>query len=168
MHLPRGPHVTGHDVRRHPREGPAPRALVDAVHREGAAIFIQLGHGGLYSMEAWHEPYASTAAGPLLAASPPAACGRRSAACPCTSSPPRRSASSPSRYGEVAAWGREAGYDGIQLGSANAKLLDQLLSPFYNRRTDEFGGSLERRASVLRLHPRGGRRASRRRLSRAR
>ena len=55
------------------------------------------------------------------------------------------------RYGEVAAWAREAGYDGVQLGSANAKLLDQFLSPFYNRRTDEFGGSLERRARVLRL-----------------
>src|SRR5881397_1312261 len=39
----------------------------------------------------------------------------------------------------------------LQLGSANAKLLDQFLSPFYNRRTDEFGGSLERRASILRL-----------------
>jgi 2,4-dienoyl-CoA reductase-like NADH-dependent reductase (Old Yellow Enzyme family) len=55
------------------------------------------------------------------------------------------------QYGDVAAWAREAGYDGFQLGSANAKLLDQFLSPFYNRRTDEFGGSLERRAEVLRL-----------------
>ena len=56
-----------------------------------------------------------------------------------------------SRYGEVGAWARQAGYDGIQLGSANAKLLDQFLSPFYNRRTDEFGGSLEGRARVLLL-----------------
>ena len=39
----------------------------------------------------------------------------------------------------MAAWAREAGYDGVQLGSANAKLLDQFLSPFYNRRDDEFG-----------------------------
>ena len=39
----------------------------------------------------------------------------------------------------------------MQLGSANAKLLDQFLSPFYNRRTDEFGGSLERRARILQL-----------------
>ena len=38
--------------------------MVDAVHAEGAAIFIQLGHGGLYAMEAWHEPYASQRAGP--------------------------------------------------------------------------------------------------------
>jgi 2,4-dienoyl-CoA reductase-like NADH-dependent reductase (Old Yellow Enzyme family) len=55
------------------------------------------------------------------------------------------------RYGEVAGWAREAGYDGIQLASSNAKLLDQFLSPFYNRRTDEFGGSAERRASILRV-----------------
>jgi 2,4-dienoyl-CoA reductase-like NADH-dependent reductase (Old Yellow Enzyme family) len=55
------------------------------------------------------------------------------------------------RYGEVAGWAREAGYDGVQLGSANAKLLDQFLSPFYNRRSDEFGGSTENRARVLKL-----------------
>ena len=55
------------------------------------------------------------------------------------------------RYGEVAAWAREAGYDGVQLGSSNAKLLDQFLSPFYNRRDDEFGGTPDKRARVLRL-----------------
>ena len=55
------------------------------------------------------------------------------------------------RFGDAAAWAREAGYDGVQLASANAKLLDQFLSPFYNRRDDEFGGSLEKRASILRV-----------------
>src|SRR5437870_751534 len=44
--------------------------MVDAVHREGAAIFLQVGHGGLYAMEAWHEPYASERKGPILAVSP--------------------------------------------------------------------------------------------------
>ena len=60
--------------------------MVDAVHAEGASIFIQLGHGGLYAMEAWHEPYASQRRGPVLAASPRAArcCGRRSGRCRCT------------------------------------------------------------------------------------
>src|SRR5437764_3771336 len=43
--------------------------MVDAVHREGAAIFLQIGHGGLYAMEAWHQPYASQRKGPVLAAS---------------------------------------------------------------------------------------------------
>jgi 2,4-dienoyl-CoA reductase-like NADH-dependent reductase (Old Yellow Enzyme family) len=39
----------------------------------------------------------------------------------------------------------------VQLASSNAKLIDQFLSPFYNRRTDEFGGSPERRARILEL-----------------
>ncbi len=33
--------------------------MVDAVHAAGAAIWIQVGLGGLFAMEAWHEPYAS-------------------------------------------------------------------------------------------------------------
>ncbi len=126
--------------------------MVEAVHREGAAIVLQAGHGGLYAMEAWHEPYASDRAGPIVAAS----------AVPWVLRPAFRGVdvhvlstdevrAMATRYGEVAAWAREAGYDGFQLGSANAKLLDQFLSPFYNRRTDEFGGSLEGRARVLRL-----------------
>src|SRR4051794_1677100 len=32
--------------------------MVDAVHGAGAAIWLQVGHGGLFAMEAWHEPYA--------------------------------------------------------------------------------------------------------------
>ena len=126
--------------------------MVDAVHQAGASIFLQLGHGGIYAIEAWHEPYASERQGPLLAAS----------ALPWFLRPQFRGVpvhvmttdevkDMAVRYGEIAAWAREAGYDGIQLGSANAKLLDQFLSPFYNRRTDEFGGSLENRARVLRL-----------------
>jgi 2,4-dienoyl-CoA reductase-like NADH-dependent reductase (Old Yellow Enzyme family) len=125
--------------------------MVEAVHREGAAIFLQAGHGGLYAMEAWHEPYASRRAGPILAASPVPRLLR-----PALRGVPVHVMSTDEvhamadRYGDVAAWAREAGYDGIQLGSANAKLLDQFLSPFYNKRTDEFGGSPDRRAAILR------------------
>jgi 2,4-dienoyl-CoA reductase-like NADH-dependent reductase (Old Yellow Enzyme family) len=124
--------------------------MVDAVHRAGAAIFIQLGHGGLFAMEAWHEPYASMRAGPILASSPvplllrPAFLG-----VPVHVMRTDEVHALAARYGEVSAWARAAGYDGVQLGSANAKLLDQFLSPFYNRRKDEFGGSLERRARIL-------------------
>lgn len=126
--------------------------MVDAVHREGAAVVLQLGHGGLYAMEAWHEPYASQREGALLAAAPvPRVLRPAFRGVPVhvmTADEVREMAA---QYGRCAAWAREAGYDGIQLGSANAKLLDQFLSPFYNSRTDEFGGSLEGRASVLRL-----------------
>ena len=44
--------------------------MVEAVHAEGASIFLQIGHGGLYAMEAWHHPYAAERREPLLAPSP--------------------------------------------------------------------------------------------------
>jgi 2,4-dienoyl-CoA reductase-like NADH-dependent reductase (Old Yellow Enzyme family) len=102
-------------------------------------------------MEAWHEPYASRRVGPILAASPvPWVLRPAFRGVPVHVLTTGEVHAMAARYGEVAAWAREAGYDGIQLGSANAKLLDQFLSPFYNRRDDEFGGSAERRASILR------------------
>jgi 2,4-dienoyl-CoA reductase-like NADH-dependent reductase (Old Yellow Enzyme family) len=125
-------------------------AMVDAVHREGASIFLQVGHGGLYAMEAWHEPYASRRRGPVLAASPvPWLLRPAFAGVPVHVMTTADVDGMVARYGDVAAWARDAGYDGIQLGSANAKLLDQFLSPFYNRRTDRYGGSFEARARVL-------------------
>jgi 2,4-dienoyl-CoA reductase-like NADH-dependent reductase (Old Yellow Enzyme family) len=122
------------------------------VHAEGAAIFLQLGHGGLYAMEAWHEPYASHRRVPILAASAvPALLRPAFAGVPVHVLTGDEIRAMADRYGDIAAWAREAGYDGVQLGSANAKLLDQFLSPFYNRRRDEFGGTLEGRARVLLL-----------------
>jgi len=126
--------------------------MVDAVHAEGAAIMLQLGHGGLFAMEAWHEPYASARTGPILASSAvPLLLKPAFVGVPVHVMSSDEVRAMATRYGEVAAWAREAGYDAVQLGSANAKLLDQFLSPFYNRRTDEFGGSPERRAEILRL-----------------
>ena len=116
-------------------------------------------------MEAWHEPYASQRQQPLLAASkPPLALRpvyRRAPIHVMTGDDIRAMAV---QYGEAAAWAREAGYDGLQLASSNAKLIDQLLSPFWNRRDDEFGGSLRNRAPRARLIRAAHRRARRRRL----
>jgi 2,4-dienoyl-CoA reductase-like NADH-dependent reductase (Old Yellow Enzyme family) len=126
--------------------------MVDQVHAAGAAIWIQVGHGGLFAMEAWHEPYASHRRGPLLAPSP-----LRSYLKPIFRKAPVHAMTTAevhamcATYGDVAAWAREAGYDGIQLASSNAKLIDQFLSPFYNRRDDEFGGSVDRRANLLKV-----------------
>ena len=44
---------------------------------------------------------------------------------------------------------RGAGFDGIMLHVSHAALLEQFLSPYYNRRTDEYGGSLENRMRLL-------------------
>lgn len=126
--------------------------MVSAVQAAGASIFIQLGHGGIYAIEGWHEPYAAARRGPVLAAAPLPWFVRPSfRGVPVHVMTTDEVRAMARRYGEVAGWAREAGYDGVQLGSANAKLLDQFLSPFYNRRTDEFGGSLAGRARVLKL-----------------
>ena len=46
-----------------------------------------------------------------------------------------------------AAWrAKEAGFDAVEINGTHGKLVNQFLSPYYNRRADEYGGSLENRA----------------------
>ena len=44
---------------------------------------------------------------------------------------------------------REAGFDGIMLHGSHAGLIEQFLSPYFNQRTDEYGGALENRMRFL-------------------
>lgn len=50
------------------------------------------------------------------------------------------------RFGEAAARAAEAGFDAIDVHARIGHLVDQFLSPVWNRRTDAYGGSAENRA----------------------
>jgi 2,4-dienoyl-CoA reductase-like NADH-dependent reductase (Old Yellow Enzyme family) len=126
--------------------------VAEAVHRWGGRIFLQIGHAGVFAMEGWHTRYAATRKEPLTAVSHP----RIHVKTALLGIPVKVLSTDDvyalaNRFGRSAMWAREAGYDGVQIASSNAKLIHQFLSPYYNRRTDAFGGSLRNRARILEL-----------------
>jgi 2,4-dienoyl-CoA reductase-like NADH-dependent reductase (Old Yellow Enzyme family) len=44
---------------------------------------------------------------------------------------------------------KKAGFDGLQLHCAHGYLFSQFLSPFYNKRTDEYGGGIANRSRII-------------------
>ncbi len=52
-------------------------------------------------------------------------------------------------FGDAAERAQAAGFDGVQMHGAHSYLLSQFLNPYYNRRSDEYGGSIENRARII-------------------
>ncbi|MDF2925800.1 MAG: NADH:flavin oxidoreductase [Paenibacillaceae bacterium] len=52
-------------------------------------------------------------------------------------------------FAEGAMRAKKAGFDGVQMHVAHGYLLSKFLTPYYNRRTDAYGGSLENRARMI-------------------
>jgi 2,4-dienoyl-CoA reductase-like NADH-dependent reductase (Old Yellow Enzyme family) len=112
------------------------RDLTDAVHAEGAAIAAQIGHAGPVA-----NPMGTKS--PALAPSrvfSPLGMRRTHAATP------EAIATIVEQYAHGAGVLRDAGFDAIEVHIGHGYLLSAFLSPKLNKRTDEFGGSLENRA----------------------
>lgn len=52
-------------------------------------------------------------------------------------------------FGDASLRAKKAGFDGVELHGAHGYLLSQFLNPYYNRRKDEYGGSIENRARII-------------------
>ena len=119
--------------------------LTGAVHDHGGRIFIQLAHGGLRSMATWHAEYRRRHPDQrqLAVSRPPWQLRALDRAGLISLQPDVLSTSEvwdlAEQFGRCAGYAVDAGYDGIHLSAANMSLIQQFLSPFYNRRDDAFG-----------------------------
>jgi N-ethylmaleimide reductase len=127
------------------------KRVVDAVHARGAKIFIQLMHCGRIA-----HPLNLPAGARVLAPSAIRAAGEMYTDAEGMKPFPEPQAmsaadieSAVSEYAASAKYALEAGFDGVELHSANGYLLEQFIRPNSNQRTDEYGGSIEKRSKFL-------------------
>jgi len=116
------------------------RRLVKAVHEQESKIILQLVHAGMQTEKKLIDSL------PLA----PSASIRH----PQTFIKPRELSEDQileliQAFGTAAARAVEAGADGIQLHAAHGYLINQFLSPFFNQRKDNWGGTAENRFRFL-------------------
>lgn len=115
---------------------PAYRSIAAAVHAHDCLVFTQLTHLG---RRAQSDPESG---GVLLAPSQIPERVHREVPHELES---EQIAELVGAFGEAARRCRDGGLDGIEISMAHNHLIDQFWSPLFNRRTDEYGGSLPNR-----------------------
>ena len=119
---------------------PAYRDLTRRIHAHGTPVFAQINHNGGQAASTYTRL-------PVWAPSP--------IADPLFREVPkemdvREIAEVVAAYARVARHVRDGGFDGAELQASHSSLLRQFLSPYANRRTDAYGGTVERRARLVR------------------
>jgi 2,4-dienoyl-CoA reductase (NADPH2) len=123
---------------------PGLRKLSQATHKHGAKMAIQLGFPGINLLHQWKE-IGIEARMEVVGPSP----------VPCVTYgiTPRALARGEIKeivkdFGKAAKRVREAGYDAVEIRGSHGYFISAFLSPFKNRRKDEYGGSVENRARL--------------------
>jgi len=117
---------------------PGMRDMAATVHSAGGKIALQLVHGGCN---------ANSSLTGLELVGPSAV--RKEGQIACRSASKKEISAIVTAFAEAAGRAKDAGLDAIQIHAAHGFLLSQFLSPAFNKRTDEYGGSLENRARFL-------------------
>ena len=125
--------------------------VTDAVHANGGRIFLQLWHVGRISHNSLLPEGQTPQAPSALAANTKTFTRNGFEDC----SEPHAVTTDEiagliEDYRKAARLAKEAGFDGVEIHSANGYLIDQFLQDQTNRRDDEYGGSVENRMRFLR------------------
>ena len=120
---------------------PGLRELTDAVHAEGAAASIQLGHCGNMSHKSICGCLPVGASSGFNLYSPTFVRVLRADELP----------EMAKAYGRSVCLAREAGFDAVEIHAGHGYLISQFLSPSTNHRKDEFGGTLANRMRFMEM-----------------
>ena len=118
---------------------PGLRRLTEGIHKEGAAAGIQLGHCGNMSHKEICGCIPVGASTGFNLYSPTLVRGLRRDELPALAK----------NFGRAVNLAREAGFDSVEIHCGHGYLIDQFLNTYFNRRRDEYGGSLENRMRFM-------------------
>jgi 2,4-dienoyl-CoA reductase-like NADH-dependent reductase (Old Yellow Enzyme family) len=120
---------------------PLLKTLTDAVHREGAACSIQIGHCGNMAKASVSGVRAIAPSSRINLYGPtfPRAMRRNDIRDITTC------------FGKAVRLAYESGFDAVEVHAGHGYLISQFLSPYTNRRKDAFGGSLVNRSRFMRM-----------------